>query len=297
MFALSVTLSSEFFSLQATEPQPLAASVVEAIAAHDAFRDVKLGAKAAIVIDNSTQVVLYVHNPDIQLPLASLTKVPLALVVSEVLAPESYVTIPRDTEYNSKSDQLLAGENWRVKDLLAFMLVSSHNDVAQILSSEADAPLRLRYPHTGDHPVTWRMNNIARNLSLNSMYFLNVTGLDEGASQSGSYGSARDVAELFSYAYLHARDVFSNTASTTITITSAGGRKAHATNTDHILDELSGVVMGKTGTTDLAGGNLAIVFTEGESSYTAVVLGSTEDGRFSDMRSLVRATQSLHTNP
>jgi D-alanyl-D-alanine carboxypeptidase len=50
--------------------------------------------------------------------------------------------------------------------------------------------------------------------------------------------------------------------------------------------------MGKTGTTDLAGGNLAIVFDIGLAHpITAVVLGSSERGRFTDMRKLVETAR------
>jgi D-alanyl-D-alanine carboxypeptidase len=51
-------------------------------------------------------------------------------------------------------------------------------------------------------------------------------------------------------------------------------------------------VFGKTGFTDLAGGNLAIVFEVGPSRpVVAVILGSTQEGRFEDMRALVDHTR------
>ena len=50
--------------------------------------------------------------------------------------------------------------------------------------------------------------------------------------------------------------------------------------------------MGKTGYTDLAGGNLAVVFDVGPvHPVIAVVLHSTQLGRFDDMKKLVAATQ------
>ena len=50
--------------------------------------------------------------------------------------------------------------------------------------------------------------------------------------------------------------------------------------------------MGKTGLTDLAGGNLAVVFDVGLAHpVVAVVLGSTESGRFVDMQKLVDAAR------
>ena len=51
--------------------------------------------------------------------------------------------------------------------------------------------------------------------------------------------------------------------------------------------------MGKTGYTDLAGGNLAIVFEVGPARPVAiVVLHSSLQGRFDDVRKLVAATQA-----
>ena len=53
------------------------------------------------------------------------------------------------------------------------------------------------------------------------------------------------------------------------------------------------MIMGKTGLTDLAGGNLVVLFEAGGRRYAAVVLGSTEEGRFSDMRQLVATTHTI----
>jgi D-alanyl-D-alanine carboxypeptidase len=51
------------------------------------------------------------------------------------------------------------------------------------------------------------------------------------------------------------------------------------------------MLLSKTGFTDLAGGNLAIVFDAGVNHPVAVVvLGSTEDSRFTDVSELVGAT-------
>ena len=135
------------------------------------------------------------------------------------------------------------------------------------------------------------MDEIARERGLHDMYFLNPSGLDESATQSGGYGSARSVAALFAYVASAHAEVFTATARKEVTITSQEGRAVVASNTDDALDAIPGIVLGKTGYTDLAGGNLAVVFeTEGH-SIVAVVLGSTKDGRFSDMRALVAGVQ------
>jgi len=53
-----------------------------------AFADITLVAKSAYVLDMQTGTVLFVKNPTVQLPLASLTKVPLALVISPLRTTE-----------------------------------------------------------------------------------------------------------------------------------------------------------------------------------------------------------------
>ena len=71
-----------------------------------------------------------------------------------------------------------------------------------------------------------------------------------------------------------------------------GRGKTSAFNTNEALGELPGLIMGKTGITDLAGGNLGIVFEVSPNHpVVAVVLGSTRDGRFEDMKKLVARTQ------
>lgn len=53
----------------------------------------------------------------------------------------------------------------------------------------------------------------------------------------------------------------------------------------------------KTGLTDLAGGNLAIAFDAGLGHpIVVVVLGSTEDGRLTDVENLVDATLASFTH-
>ena len=53
------------------------------------FTGIKINGKAAIVIDISTGKTLYEKNSNIPLPLASLTKTALALVVAEALPLDS----------------------------------------------------------------------------------------------------------------------------------------------------------------------------------------------------------------
>lgn len=263
----------------------------------DAFASVRLQAQAAYVLDLTTETALYSFNADAQLPLASLTKVALALAVSDVLSPDAIITIQQTTGFSNTAQSLQAGEAWRARDLTAFMLIGSSNYVADILATASNDDIRLKYREAPvEHATLWRMNDLARDLGLTHTYFLNYTGLDLSTTQAGAYGSARDVARLFSYAATNASGVFTGTTQDSFSITSLSGRKATATNTDKALSAIPGLVLGKTGLTDLAGGNLAVVFDVGPAHpVVAVVLHSTEDSRFDDVKKLVTATISSIT--
>jgi D-alanyl-D-alanine carboxypeptidase (penicillin-binding protein 5/6) len=295
-FAVGAIFSAEYFKAPPTpQAAALSAAALESLQAKTAFTNISLHAQGALVADIDTGAVLYEKNPDTQLPLASLTKVPLVLVVSEVLQPESIITIGHDTSYNSKASQLLTGERWKTSDLISYTLVASSNDGAQILADAAEEAMQAKYREAEAPAVQWRMNDLAKSLNMHSTYFLNPTGLDISETQSGAYGSARDMAKLFSYAAKTEPLLFEKTATSSIRITSLDGQTAYAENTDAALDQIPGMIMGKTGLTDLAGGNLAVVFAANGKRYVAVALGSTETGRFTDIQQLTLATRSIQS--
>ncbi|MDP2650081.1 MAG: hypothetical protein Q8P16_00780, partial [bacterium] len=106
-----------------------------------------------------------------------------------------------------------------------------------------------------------------------------------------AYGSAENMARLMSAAYRHAARAFESTALPYAEFHNAAGKAYEAQNTNGIVDAIPGLVMGKTGYTDLAGGNLAVVFEkEPGHAVVVVVLGSTREGRFNDVLELVEAS-------
>lgn len=260
--------------------------------APSAFASLQLAAQGAIVLDATSGQTLFAQNADVQLPLASITKVALVLAISEVLPSSSLMTVTDALPATGTTGAIPAGSRWHVQDIVDLTLVGSSNGGAELLSRAADEPLRVRYREAlGGSAAVWLMNRIAREHGGTDMYFLNPSGLDESATQSSGYGSARSVAALFSYAASASPDLFAATARKEVSITSQEGRAVVARNTDDALDAIPGIVMGKTGYTELAGGNLAVVFEISGHRIVAVVLGSTKDGRFSDMRAIASAAQ------
>ena len=250
-----------------------------------------LDASAAIVVDLQNGFTLYEKNADAQLPLASITKVALVLAVAEVLSSDAILTIPYDTAPVGSSQRLGKGERWSVRDIINFTLVASSNKGAEILADAADAKMRARYPRAPEGTaVLWRMNELAKELGLTHTYFLNVNGLDASETQAGSESSARDIAKLMAHAYTTYPNLFSGTAVNGLLLSAQSGDTTSAINTNEALSSIPGLIMGKTGFTDLAGGNLAVVFDVGLAHpVVAVVLGSSYDGRFTDIQHLVDA--------
>lgn len=123
------------------------------------------------------------------------------------------------------------------------------------------------------------MNKKAEELNLNQTYFLNETGLDISKELSGAYGSANDVVKLISYALKNNPDLFEATTNNS------------SLNTNPYASTTTLLIASKTGLTDLAGGNLAVVFDAGfNHPIISVVLGSSEEGRFLDTQKLIEIT-------
>lgn len=299
IFAASAIFTASYLQsiqISHTEDPHTAQTATTVVPVHevtDAFASTTLSARAAYVLDLTDGRIFYHLNADAQLPLASITKVATVLAISEVLPSDMHITIPYDTAPLGSNERLARGDIWKVSDVTDFTLAASSNDGALILARSADVSLHAKYQSSpADTATLWRMNDLARQLGLTKTYFLNVSGLDESQTQAGAYGSARDVAMLFAYAASTSPDIFAATTHSSFSLLSINGARTIAINTDKVLDSIPGIIMGKTGYTDLAGGNLAIVFrTISDHTIVAVVLGSTEQGRFEDMKKLVAATQ------
>ena len=136
------------------------------------------------------------------------------------------------------------------------------------------------------------MNSTMTELGFPDMHFLNPSGLDESTTTSGGYGSAKDVAGILSYLIKNHPELITNTGEEKTTLSS--DYVSHlATNTDEALPIIPSLIPSKTGYTDLAGGNLAIIMDAGLMRPVAlVVLDSSYDGRFTDIKKLVEATIS-----
>lgn len=256
------------------------------------FETAQLTARAAYVLDGATGETLFDWNADAQLPLASLTKIMNALTALTVTPRYALVPLTPESLEAEGDSGLRNEERWPLIELLSFSLAASSNDGA--LATAATAGNFLAPADTASGAMsafTGAMNRTARALGLTASYFLNPTGLDESTELAGAYGSARDVSRLMFIALKEHPELFGATTERSALFTEAGGNGHTAENTNKVADQIPLLRASKTGFTDLAGGNLSIVFDAGVGKPIVVtVLGSTEEGRFQDVQALVSAT-------
>ncbi len=261
------------------------------VAQNNAFDNVELTAKSAYVFDVVNQKVLFQKNETAQLPLASLTKLMTALVATNLMPKNSRVTIRKEFLTTEGDSGLADGENWKLSDLLDFSLVVSSNDGARSVASVVGATIN----NTSDFDVgrqdfIKQMNTEAHDLGLGQTYFVNESGLDESPTQSGAYGSAEDISKLLEYMLKNKPEILEMTKFGDSNISSLS--KTHdAQSTNEVINKIPGLLASKTGYTELAGGNLVIAFDASIGHpVVVVVLGSTQDGRFTDVVNLVNAS-------
>jgi len=251
--------------------------------APDAFAQVPVEAKAAIVYDLATGEILYAKNADAQLPLASLTKLLTVYAALSELSPDTPITIPADARRVDSPRAFSVGQTFSLTDLARLTLTASLNDGAVAIAEATASRQNLSQNDM--------LAGAAAALGLSQTYAVNGSGLDVNAAVSGGYGSARDLAVLAGALVKWAPAIAAATTESSAQAVSEGGTSFKVANTDPMVGTIPRLLLSKTGYTDLAGGNLALVFDAGINHPIAVVvLGSSKNERFTDGTTLVAAT-------
>src|SRR5690606_26274494 len=200
----------------------------------------------------------------------------------EMSSPDTTITVSHNALSGGSNAGIGTGR-WALSDILDFSLVTSSNGASNAIAET------LKNIHGKDFMI--EMNKTAERIGLHDSYFINPSGLDVGGDFSGSYGTAYDIARLFSYVLKHRPGLLEATRHLDVRRPTLDGTWYSGRNTNQTVGEIPGILASKTGFTDAAGGNLAVAFDAGlNQPYVAVVLGGTRESRFDDIKSLVRAT-------
>lgn len=272
------------------------------------FPKTDIMAKAAYVWDVEGQREIYAKNEKDQLPLSSLTKIMTALVATDEGKGLAKIKITPDSIKQEGDSGLTNEEKWKLKDLIDFSLITSSNDgiyaVASAIESQKLGSTTANITGTidsleniSDTENTRKnfielMNKKAKDISLDRTFYLNETGLDSSENINGGYGSAEDMTKLFTYIIKNKPEMIEATAYEEIDLKSLDNMNHKAQNTNEIVGMIPSLIASKTGYTDVSGGNLVVAFDLGLMRPIVIsILGSTREGRFEDMKKLIKATQ------
>lgn len=235
-----------------------------------------LRAHAFLVLDLGSGAILTEQEPSAVRPVASLAKILTALTLLRSADLDEVVTVSGRAVAAGRRGtdmRLVAGEEIRVRDLLAGLLIPSANDAAVALAEHVAG---------SEQDFAARMADTARTLGLARTRVENATGFDDTAQFSSAY----DVALLLAAAW---RDPVLGLLlrAEEMDVTSVDGRtRHHLQTTNRLLGRRSDILGGKTGFTDAAGESLAVIAeSPAGQPIVAVVLQSPD--RFSDMENLL----------
>ena len=178
---------------------------------------------------------------------------------------------------------LLDGEHFTLHNLIILMLTASSNDAAVAIAEHVGFLQGASSFEESQRIFVRLMNETAKNRNLKDTQFQNPTGLDidETAGIVSNVSTARETAQLIGYALRY--PLLYTMSPTLSTLLSEEGNVHILSPTHVLLMNESGVISGKTGFTDIAGGTLATVaeIPVGKLSIV-VILGSTRNDRFQD---------------
>lgn len=169
---------------------PARPSFGQAYGLHGTEDPLALKSSVALVVDQDTDQVLLAKNPEAVLPIASITKLMTALIVTEAKLPlDETLTITQDdvdTEKGSHS-RLTVGTQLTRGEMLHLALMSSENRAAHALG---------RYYPGGLQAFVEAMNRKAQELGMSGTHYVEPTGLS-----SRNQSSANDLSLLVKAAY------------------------------------------------------------------------------------------------
>ena len=246
----------------------------------------ELVCRAAILMDNKTNKILYDKNSNERMFPASTTKILTAILVLENCDLNEIITASYDAVMSIPEGYVTANidgdEQLTVEQLLQLLLVHSANDAANVLAEYVGGSIES---------FVSMMNTKVNELGLTNTHFTNAYGLQD----DNHYTTAYDLSVIMQYCLKN--DDFrriAGSASCSIPATNKSDVRSY-TSTNQLLvpsnpNYYSYVTVGKTGFTTEAGECLVSCAYKNDLELICVVLGGTVvDGvstRFSESKTL-----------
>lgn len=237
----------------------LSALLLSGLALPAAADEPDTSAAAAILMHADSGQVLYAHNADARMLIASTTKIMTAIVVLESCSLDEAVLVGAESVgVEGSSMYLEAGRTYTVEQLLYGMMLASGNDAATALAIHTAGSIEA---------FAQMMNDKAQELRLTGSSFKNPHGLDE----DGHYSTAEDLACLTAYC-MENPDFQKIVSTKSYTV----GELTYV-NHNKLLSMYTGTLGVKTGYTSSAGRSLVSCAERDGIRLICVTLGDPDD--------------------
>ena len=244
-----------------------------------------ISSDAAILIENSTNEIVFEKNSNQKLEPASVTKILTAILTIENTNLNDIVTVNSKAVSSIPDGYSIADlkpdEKISIDSLLKLLLVHSANDAANVLAFHIDGSIEA---------FANRMNEKCKKLNMTNTNFTNPSGMHD----ENHYSTAYDIAILMQYCSKNSSfKKYSNLKSCKIPATNKSEERFFNNTNKMILDNNQSqyyypyIISSKTGFTSQAKHCLASVANNNNLSYTCVILSApTSDIRFNDTKYL-----------
>lgn len=237
-------------------------------------------AKSAILMDSTTNKILFEKNADEQLAPASMTKLASMLLIMETISSNNLklsdqVLISENAASMGGSQVFLeAGETYTVEQLLKGIAIASGNDAVVALAEKISG---------SEEAFVEKINNRLKEIGAHNTHFVNVHGLDA----QGHVSTARDMAIIASELLKHP-EILNYTSIYEEYLEKNDGTKTWMVNTNKLVRFYEGVDGLKTGFTSNAGYCLTATAKKGDLRLISVVMGEeTSETRSTDTVNLL----------
>jgi len=237
-------------------------------------------AASAVLIEPTTNTIIYELNKDEQRAPASMTKIMTMLLIMEAIDDgrinmNDKVLISKNAASMGGS-QVFLQENMQieVEQLIKSIAIASGNDAAVAMAEYIGG--------TTDEFVNM-MNNKVKELGLKNTHFVNVHGLDA----EGHYSSAYDMSQIARELIKHST-ILNYTSLYEDYLNKPDGTKTWLVNTNKLVRFYNGVDGLKTGYTGIAGYCLTATANLNNIRFLSVVMGEpSSENRSEDTTSLL----------
>ncbi len=209
-------------------------------------------------------------NPEKRWPIASLTKLMVAVVALEKIDSDKKITMSeKAVSTEGEVGDFKAGEVFKVKDLIKAMLISSSNDAAMAIAENFDG---------GEKEFVNETQKKAAELKMFSTTYLEPTGLSF-INQS----TVNDLMKLAIYIYFNHPEILEISRLKEISILELNSnRYRKLTNIDKFAGEAD-FLGGKTGYIEEAGRNLVAFFKINGGKFLTITLGADDSFKETEM--------------